>query len=192
MHNQDKYPLRTAIDQRGEQTLNKDAKSESCIIIFANDEAAVLKWTLKRSKQAESTYALMNSFYKSLRLSQIIKSENQVQAVIKIFKEEYINNPFDKLLDKSSLYHLSSGIPVPVDMENNILNIPNLEKLTLKQLREERLESTGVTFHEPIKKNNVKLFRDLGEKIKLCKDNKTKLTEANKNVLGTLIACSVK
>ena len=54
---QNRYPLRTAIDQRGEQTLNKDAKSYSGIKNFANNESSVLKWTLNRAKQAENTKA---------------------------------------------------------------------------------------------------------------------------------------
>ena len=89
---QDKYPLRTAVDQRGEQTLNKDAKSGGGIINFASNEAAVLKWTLNRPKQAENTRALIElsglnveqSLYKPLRPSQVLKSEAKVQNAIKV------------------------------------------------------------------------------------------------------------
>ena len=54
---QNRYPLRTAIDQRGEQTLNKDAKFYSGIKNFANNESSVLKCTLNRANQAENTKA---------------------------------------------------------------------------------------------------------------------------------------
>ena len=40
---QDKYPLHTAIDQCGEQTLNKDAKSTGGIKSFASSSESVTK-----------------------------------------------------------------------------------------------------------------------------------------------------
>ena len=52
---QDKYPLRTAIDQRGEQTLNRDAKVSGGITSFAVDHTCVSKWTLNRSSTAQIT-----------------------------------------------------------------------------------------------------------------------------------------
>ena len=153
---QDKYPLRTSIDQRGEQTLNKDAKSGSGIKNFANIEAAVLKWTLNRPMQAENTKALedlcgLNAeklLYNPLRPSKAVKSEAQVQAVMKIFQEEY-TNPFDKSLDNSTF------IPVPIQVHNCIFNVPDLGMQLMNQFKEERLESSTVKFHEPIKKKQA-------------------------------------
>ena len=55
---QDRYPLRTAVDQRGEQTLNRDAKTSGGIRNFAGNIDAVTKWTLNRSAQAEVTEEL--------------------------------------------------------------------------------------------------------------------------------------
>ena len=46
---QDRYLLRTAVDQRGEQTINCDAKTAGGIKYFANDGKLILKWTLNRS-----------------------------------------------------------------------------------------------------------------------------------------------
>ena len=39
---QDRYPLRTSIDQRGEQTFNRDAKTTGGIGGFASDHSNVL------------------------------------------------------------------------------------------------------------------------------------------------------
>ena len=55
---QDKYPLRTAIDHRGEQTLNKDVKSTGGIKSFASRSESVTKWTLNRASQASVTAKL--------------------------------------------------------------------------------------------------------------------------------------
>ena len=48
IQSQDRYPLRTAIDQRGEQTINRDAKTAGGLTMIANDDNYVLKWTLNR------------------------------------------------------------------------------------------------------------------------------------------------
>ena len=52
---QDRYPLRTAVDQRGEQTLKRDAKTSGGITNFAGNIDALTKWTLNRSAKAEVT-----------------------------------------------------------------------------------------------------------------------------------------
>ena len=55
---QDEYPCRTAVDERGEQTINRDAKTSGGIKYFASDPRSILKWTLNRSTQARNTQAL--------------------------------------------------------------------------------------------------------------------------------------
>jgi hypothetical protein len=83
---QDRHPLRTATDQRGEQTINRDAKTAGGIKSFANDSNAILKWTLNRSEEAKNKAklfemagrSLSNEVYKSLRPSEILKSESYI------------------------------------------------------------------------------------------------------------------
>ena len=43
-----------------------------------------------------------------------------------------------------------------------------------------------------MKKKRLKLFKDSSKKIMLKKDNTVKTIEANRNILGTLLACSFK
>ena len=57
---QERFPLRVPVDQSGEQTLNRDAKTTGGIKYFAADSSAVLKWTLNCSEQAKNTGALLN------------------------------------------------------------------------------------------------------------------------------------
>ena len=45
---QDHHPLRTAIDQRGEQTINRDGKTSGGIRNVASSSSSVLKWCLNR------------------------------------------------------------------------------------------------------------------------------------------------
>ena len=72
---QERYAVRTAIDQRGEQTINRDAKSSGGISQFAAKESNVMKWTLNRSEAAANVAALYemtaltesHTIYKHLR-----------------------------------------------------------------------------------------------------------------------------
>ena len=72
---QDRYPARTPMDQRGEQTINRDAKTAGDIKFFASDQNAILKWTLNCSAQAENTAALY-------RLADVKKSDKEYKANI--------------------------------------------------------------------------------------------------------------
>ena len=54
---QERYPMRTALDQRGEQTINRDAKTTGGIKAFSTNSSSVLKWCLNRSEQATNTKA---------------------------------------------------------------------------------------------------------------------------------------
>ena len=83
----EKYLCRTAIDQREEQTVNRDVKtSGGRIKYFASDPNAILKWTLNRSAQAKNAEALYDPaniksselVVKSLWPSNMMKSENFV------------------------------------------------------------------------------------------------------------------
>ena len=62
MQAQKKYPHRVAIDQRGEQTLNREAKTTGGIKNFASDSSGILKWTLNRAEQANKCFASPSRF----------------------------------------------------------------------------------------------------------------------------------
>ena len=78
---QDKYPLRVAIDQTREQTINRDAKTLGGIKAFSTNNESVTKQCLNPSEQAKNTKALYDlcgldagsNTYKLCRPSQILK-----------------------------------------------------------------------------------------------------------------------
>ena len=121
---QDKYPLRIAIDQRDEQSINRDAKTSGGIKTFSTNNESVTKWCLNHSEQAKNTKALYDlcgldagsNTYKLCLPSQILKTEELVQAVMNTLKNE-CTNPFDVLLEKDELLCLSSGVPVNSEAE---------------------------------------------------------------------------
>ena len=49
------YPMRTALDQRGEQTINRDAKTSGDIKAFSTNSSSALKWHLNGSEQSTNT-----------------------------------------------------------------------------------------------------------------------------------------
>ena len=87
---------------------------------------------------------------------------------------------------------MSSGITVSVDVENDLLNIPEYGQQMVAKFKDERLLSYVVKFHEPIRRSKLKLFRDLGKKMIINNNNCSKVVETNRNMLGTLLACTAK
>ena len=103
---QSTYPLRTSVDQWGEQTTNRDAKTSSGIKPFASNKESILKWTLNHPSQAENTQALYERAgvkrstedCKCTRPSEMIKSEGRVAKVKEVLANDFLN-PFDPTLD---------------------------------------------------------------------------------------------
>ena len=196
---QRKYPHRVAIDQRGEQTLNREAKTTGGIKNFASDSSGILKWTLNRAEQAKNTNALLaladldstSTMYKPLRPSQILKSEKFVNNIVKVVKEEYIN-PFDAGLDKDRLWNLSSGIPAPFPVAESVVQLRQLGKEAYEEFEEYRIKKGEVDFHSPIKRMNLKLFKSTSRRVTAKSSTQAKCIEANRNILGTLLAISGK
>ena len=64
---QSNYPLRTAIDQRGEQTINCAAKTSGGITQFASKSSSILKWCLNRSEAATNVNAFKTNSDNKIR-----------------------------------------------------------------------------------------------------------------------------
>ena len=151
---QNKYPLHTAIDQRGEQTINHNAKTLGGIKAFRTNNESVTKWCLNHSEQAKNTKALYDlcaldagsNTYKLCRPSQILKTEELVHAVLNTLMNEYIN-PFDVLLGKDELVCLSSGVPLNSEATEFLLS----SYAPGKERRDEFVKTQiSESFHEPI------------------------------------------
>ena len=182
---QDRYPARTSIDQRGEQTINRDAKTAGGIKFFASDQNAILKWTLNRSAQAENTAALYrladvknsDEEYKANRPSSILASERRVDRIIEVLSCEYVN-PLDPVLENECLYNLSSGVAVDSELADQILSGEEF----YKDCVDDRLKSTSIKIHDPIKRNKVSLFKSACKKVVVQYHNKQKTIEINRNI----------
>ena len=187
---QDKYPCRTAVDQRGEQTINQDAKTSGGMKYFASDPSSILKWTLNRSTQARNTQALYDladvncseDVYKALLPSHILKSEQLVEKLIHLMTDEFLN-PFDESLDSGELYNLSSGIPVAKEMVDQILGVKEVGQICYQNFLQTRLRKNDNKIRDPIKRQKLVLFKNTGKKVLVHQQQKQKVIEMNRNIL---------
>ena len=192
---QEQYLCRIAIDQRGEQTINRDAKTSGGIKYFASYPNAILKWTLNWSAQAKNTEALYDLaniksselVYKSLRPSNIMKSENFMEKITKVMTMEYLN-PFDLKLE--NLYNLSSSVPVEASLAKEILSVKQLGEKCYKDFVDNRIRKTMLKIHDSITRNKTKLFKSAGKNVVL--HHKEQVVEVNRDILGKLLAHSAK
>lgn len=200
VQSQDRYPLRTAIDMRGEQTLNRDAKTSGGITYFAASTPSVQKWALNRSDAAESKKALRsmtglsepNTVYKSLRPSQILNSEKRVSTVMSIIENDYIN-PFGLSVDKDNLLNIGSGVSVPQPIADGILQQVTKGKELAEAFKNDRLFTTNIKFHQSISKNDCKQFKEAKKTcIVKSKTGGQATVEVNRNILGALNSFSLK
>ena len=197
VQSQDRYNVRTAVDQRGEQTLNRDAKTTGGIKGIASDEAPVIKWTMNRPEQASNTGELLkmcgmdssSEMYRPSRPSQILQSEKRVSDITRVLREEYIN-PFDINLDKSSLFNLSSGVAIHDEIAD-VLSLHKKSDELSKELREQRLLTGEISFNEPIKKQIEKKILTNKKITTVKRSNQVKYIEVNRNILGKLMSYSV-
>ena len=129
--------------------------------------------------------------YKPLRPSQIIKSEAMVSKVIQILEDEYIN-PFGVQVDEEKLINLSSGVPLADAVAEDILSIPSEGKRLAEAFKNDRIYSKSALFHDPIKKCKVKTFQSSSKSVVVRNGSTIKSVDVNRNMLGSLLAFSVK
>ena len=196
---QSRSPLRTSIDQRGKQTVNRDAKTSGGIKSFASNNDSILKWTLNRSYQAENMQALYEMAgikrstedYKCTRPSQIIKSEHRVTKLKEILGNEF-PNPFDPSLENEYLFNIGSGIPVDKDLAEAILAMKDKGEDLCKVFLQNRILSTKEKIHNPIKRQEKTLFQNSSKKVTVKQSGKEKVIEVNREIIGRLLALSAK
>ena len=183
---QEKYSLRTSIDQRGEQTINRDAKTSGGVKAFSTEEESVLKWCLNRSEQAKNTKALEDlcglgigtGIYKPARPSQILKHEKLVLGVMycKLVLQGHYINPFEIDIEKDKVFCLSYALPVSEEISEHLLTLHEKGKSQYTEFVKKRLHTNEKLFHEPIKRNPKLGFKSLNKKTVLKTKKVSKLT----------------
>ena len=139
------------------QPSTKGEKTVGGIKIFAGNKISVLKWCLNRAEQANNYKALSDiatdaGLYKPLKPSQVLQTNERVNRIVKVLNEDYIN-PFGLDIEKDSLINVSSGVPQPDAIANDILSIKNVG--SLKKIAFLNLNQQSFTFQYQEIKSNV-------------------------------------
>ena len=196
---QDRYPHRTSIDQRGEQTFNRDAKVAGGIG-DASDGNQVYKWALNRGAAAENlaflrqltgTASFPKPGYHEASNDQIRKSEENATAVYNVLENDY-TNPFKPDINPK-LVHLSSGVPIHAEASVSIFTLDSKGKKLYEEFRNSRLLDSSVDFHHVLKKNPCKGFGYVPQPTTAEKQKKKQTTAGvNRNILGILHSYSIR
>ena len=185
---------RNAVDITIEQRINRHAKSHSGIVGFSRNHSAYYVWCRNRHARASYLQAtreianidtLESTSHKEVRSSQILKSEQDTCYVMEVINN--FINPFT-IENKDTLYCLSSGAPVPSNVKNDILMSDEIGKKAHKQFVQDRLIDKSVSFHAPVKKQNLKSFANQA-KTSLVQGKARKNIEITeeRNVFGQLV-----
>ena len=132
-----------------------------------------------------------NDCLKSLRPSQILKSNQVVTTTINSIKKQFLN-PFDADLNKSKLYNLVSGRPASEEIAESLLNLEAAGK-KMKEEFESRMSLDGkCEFFSKIQKTKFKSFEDTSKKLVIEKDGLKRKILCQRDILGILISLSYK
>ena len=126
--------------------------------------------------------------YKPCRPSQIIKSEQLVQDVIRILLEDYIN-PIGGGVDKNTLRSVSSGKPLNEVATEFLLSSPTLGQQKHKDFVNNRLRNGEIPVHDPIKRLKIQSFRT---SVKKTTTKQKKSVDVNRDIVAKLLSISVK
>ena len=148
-----------------------------------------------QAKNTEALYDLANIksselVYKSLRPSNIMKSENFVEKITKVMTMEYFN-PFDVKLGPENLYNLSSGVPIEASLAEEILSVKQLGEECYKDFVDNGISCKSMILLIDTR-NKTKLFKSAGKNVVLHHKNKEQVVEVNRDILGKLLAHSEK
>ena len=191
---------RQAIDQAGEQTYNRNAKVPGGIKLFAGNSCAYERWVINRPHITQLKEGMLELTglqssqkdpTKSCRKSEIRKSKERVQNLLGVLKEEFVN-PFSNDLDKSKLFNLSSGAPVDTSIADSILTSVERGCKRADEFVQQRLEDNQINFFAPIKKEKLLTFQASNKRAKCSTKGKVKELKIERDILGKLLALSLK
>lgn len=190
---------RNAVDITIEQTINRHAKSHGGIIGFSRNYAAYYRWCMTRHWRAgylQATYEIAemtdteSTSHKDVRLSEVKKSEEDVHRVTEAISN--FINPFE-IEEKEVLFCLSSGAPAPKEVEEDLLAAETRGTEAHTAFVKDRLVDKTKSFHDPIKRQNLKTFASLAKTVKVSgTENKSKQIKAERNVFGQLILLALE
>jgi len=109
-----------------EMTINRDSKTSGGTTGFSLNPNAIIRWSINSTYRAElrrklhefASYRNQKFAHKDMKPSRIKKDENDVNAVLDVLENTFIQ-PFSE----NPLLCISSGVLATEDVYNNFLNV---------------------------------------------------------------------
>ena len=190
------YGIGQAIDLAGEQSFMRNAKTAGGIKSFQTKQTTVLKWVRNRAQQNEFVEGLKEmagvdkttrNLRKCLRPSEIVKSNEIVEALIGCMRKQF-TNPFDDSFNKDKLYNIVSGRPVSDKIAASLSNVEKIGTNGYNDFKTRLYGGNKKTFFNPIKRNKQLTFKDSVERITISGKNKKESLQIERNILAVLVA----
>ena len=171
-------------------TINKDTKTPEGTTGFSMKADAIMRWTLNEPYRAELRKCLHSHLklsptcypHKDLTPSRIKKDERDVQAIIDVAKNVFIN-PFSR----SSLISISNGMVATENVREDLLNAKEKGMEAMEEFITSRLtENPEVEFFDPIKKMKLKTFSTMKKTVTNKVKDKIIPVKSHSNMFGQL------
>ena len=174
-----------------DQTINKDTQTAGGTKGFSLKSGAVKKYYLNAEhrrlflRQLREMVGLGGSRLNHLDLQQsrILKDEADVQSLVNLMEDSWIN-PFRS--DQDSLMSLATAAMPPMEIAHDLMNASKVGEETFEAFRTGRLENNTVDFFATMKKEKLKTFSDVYTKKVTCK-RKESVLKADRNLFGHII-----
>ena len=118
-----------------------------------------------------------------LQQSRILKDEADVQSLVNLMEDSWIN-PFRS--DQDSLVSLATAAMPPMEIAHDLMNASKVGEEAFEAFRTRRLENNTVDFFATMKKQKLKTFSDVYTKKVTCKGKEIVL-KADRNLFGHII-----
>ena len=128
---------------------------------------------------------------KSLRPSEILKSNKIVAGIMNTTQQQFLN-PFSPDLHKDKLYNNASGFPVKDSICQSLVMLESNAENVTKDFEERlKIDSTkDKSFFSPVKKNKYLSFENANVTITIPKNGKQKDITCQRDVLCLLVSTS--
>ena len=182
------------MDQTIEETINKDMQTPGGTKGFSLKHDAVQKYYLNAEyrsiflRQLREMVGLGGSMlnHPDLQPTRIIKEEADVQALVSLMDNSWIN-PFRE--DQDNLVNLATAAMATTDIANDLVNSSKIGEAAYQQFkiyRVEKDEASRSDFFATMRKQKLKTFCDLHTKKVKCKGREIVLN-ADRNLFGHMI-----
>ncbi len=181
------------VDQTIEETINKDTKTAGGTTRFSLNPAAVQKHYLTAEYRSIflgnlGDFVGLNSsqlYPSDLSSGRITKDEADVQAVVDVLEENWIN-PFDGT--SRDLTSLSTSAVPSKNIKEDLLQAKEKGQHAYQKFCEERLNSSTKKFHDKIQTMRLKTFSNMTKKGRMVQlQGQETMLRADRNLFGNMI-----